>query len=77
MTHEVCTCGHGRDAHEHYRPGTECSLCAPGDCQRYRAASLVTGLKSRARRLLAVVTSWLAVVTSWPYRRAMHGNTRL
>jgi hypothetical protein len=28
-----CRCGHVRDAHEHYRPGSDCSLC---DCPRYR-----------------------------------------
>jgi hypothetical protein len=26
-------CGHGKTAHEHYRRGTDCSLC---DCPRYR-----------------------------------------
>jgi hypothetical protein len=29
----VCACGHDRDAHRHYRRGTECALC---DCQRWR-----------------------------------------
>ncbi|MGK5110462.1 MULTISPECIES: hypothetical protein [unclassified Geodermatophilus] len=28
-----CTCGHGKQAHEHYRRGTDCALCA---CGRYR-----------------------------------------
>ncbi len=28
-----CGCGHGRQAHEHYRRGTDCALCA---CARYR-----------------------------------------
>jgi len=28
-----CGCGHGRDAHEHYRRGTDCALCS---CSRYR-----------------------------------------
>lgn len=27
-----CWCGHDRDAHEHYRYGTECALCR---CQRW------------------------------------------
>lgn len=31
---ESCVCGHVRDAHEHYRPGTDCALC---DCPRFRA----------------------------------------
>jgi hypothetical protein len=36
-----CTCGHGFDAHEHYRRGTDCALCG---CPRFRAGS-----PSRAR----------------------------
>jgi hypothetical protein len=24
----LCTCGHGRQAHQHYRRGTDCALCA-------------------------------------------------
>jgi hypothetical protein len=36
-----CTCGHGSDAHEHYRRGTDCALCT---CAKYRA-----GTASRAR----------------------------
>jgi len=34
----LCTCGHARAAHEHYRPGTDCSLCPAGDCDRFTAA---------------------------------------
>lgn len=29
----TCVCGHVQDAHEHYRPGSDCALC---DCPRYR-----------------------------------------
>jgi hypothetical protein len=28
-----CACGHGRQAHEHYRRGKDCALCS---CARYR-----------------------------------------
>jgi hypothetical protein len=28
-----CACGHGRQAHQHYRPGKDCALCP---CARYR-----------------------------------------
>ena len=28
----LCTCGHDRPAHEHYRKGRDCSLCG---CTRY------------------------------------------
>jgi hypothetical protein len=31
-----CRCGHPRAAHEHYRKGTECALCGPAVCPRYR-----------------------------------------
>ncbi len=34
---DVCECGHGRDAHEHYRKGTECSLCDIRACAEFRA----------------------------------------
>lgn len=29
----VCRCGHGRDAHRHYRGGSDCSACT---CRRFR-----------------------------------------
>lgn len=35
MPNQICQCGHGRAAHEHYRPGTECALCGPEVCQAY------------------------------------------
>jgi hypothetical protein len=31
-----CRCGHPYAAHVHYRPGTECALCAADGCTRYR-----------------------------------------
>ena len=53
-TRYQCRCGHPYAAHQHYRGGSECSLCS--DCARYRAgrpgiarmvASLTNVLKSR------------------------------
>ncbi|WP_420368057.1 hypothetical protein [Curtobacterium sp. L1-20] len=29
----TCVCGHVQDAHEHYRPGSDCALC---DCPKFR-----------------------------------------
>jgi hypothetical protein len=29
-----CTCGHGKRAHQHYRRGSDCALCA---CRRFRS----------------------------------------
>lgn len=33
----TCSCGHGHDAHEHYRRGSDCALCPPGVCARFTA----------------------------------------
>jgi hypothetical protein len=35
---DQCVCGHSAEAHEHYRRGTDCSLCAARDCLTYRRA---------------------------------------
>ncbi|MCU7727371.1 hypothetical protein ODJ79_26875 [Actinoplanes sp. KI2] len=35
----VCVCGHPRAAHEHHRRGTDCALCDPGACVRFRRGS--------------------------------------
>jgi hypothetical protein len=32
----LCKCGHPKSAHEHYRAGTECSLCTT--CKKFRRA---------------------------------------
>jgi hypothetical protein len=37
----VCVCGHPRAAHEHYRRGTNCSLCVRGACHSYRSSTNV------------------------------------
>ncbi len=31
-----CRCGHGADAHEHFRAGRDCGICA--DCRRFTRA---------------------------------------
>lgn len=41
-----CRCGHGSDAHEHFRAGTDCAQCG---CGRFRNAA---GLKARIAALL-------------------------
>ena len=33
---DLCVCGHGRDAHEHYRPGTDCGACG-STCRAFHA----------------------------------------
>lgn len=32
----MCRCGHDRDHHQHYRPGTDCGTCGHAVCPRYR-----------------------------------------
>jgi hypothetical protein len=32
----VCVCGHAREAHEHYRRGTDCATCGPELCPKFR-----------------------------------------
>lgn len=41
MTHP-CRCGHDRDAHEHFRRGTDCASC---DCARFRQPGLPARLR--------------------------------
>jgi hypothetical protein len=33
---DPCVCGHGAQAHEHYRPGTDCGACGRRACGEYR-----------------------------------------
>jgi len=34
-----CRCGHGPDAHRHWRRGRDCGTCGAGSCTAYRAQS--------------------------------------
>jgi hypothetical protein len=36
---DPCTCGHGPEAHEHYRPGSDCGACGRRACAEYRPAN--------------------------------------
>ena len=49
MNQPACVCGHPHEAHEHYRPGTDCALCGPDSCRQFRA---VDGLLARLGRVL-------------------------
>jgi hypothetical protein len=31
-----CRCGHAVEAHEHYRPGSDCGACGAQGCRRFR-----------------------------------------
>lgn len=48
---EPCVCGHAKDAHDHYRPGTDCGACGATDCGEYR---LEGGSVRRALRRLGL-----------------------
>jgi len=65
-TQAVCRCGHICDAHQHFRPGTDCGLCAQGNCQKYR--------RRNARR---AQPDRLATSASRPTRRPTEASTRL
>ena len=47
-----CVCGHARQAHEHYRRGTDCGACGVGACPGFRKLG---GLLRRALRGLGLV----------------------
>ena len=33
---DPCVCRHAREAHEHWRRGTDCGICGVSGCARYR-----------------------------------------
>jgi hypothetical protein len=55
-----CRCGHGADAHEHFRAGRDCSTCGPEVCRRFSGRTS-TGLPAVLRLpTQSVVVSGLA-----------------
>lgn len=44
----LCRCGHERDVHEHFRAGTDCSVCGAG-CRAFHAR---TGRGARSETAL-------------------------
>jgi hypothetical protein len=42
-----CRCGHSEHAHEHYRRGNDCALCA---CPRFKAGAAAPHRGSRGSR---------------------------
>lgn len=40
MPNTLCVCGHAKDAHEHYRRGTDCATCGAEVCPKFRRAIL-------------------------------------
>jgi len=37
---DMCACGHPREAHEHYRRGTECAICDVRACSAFTAVTV-------------------------------------
>ena len=33
---DLCRCGHEAEAHEHFRPGSDCGACGAQECRRFR-----------------------------------------
>ena len=46
---DPCTCGHAREAHEHYRAGADCGVCGADMCAAFRPAER-TGVLRRLFR---------------------------
>jgi len=63
---QLCVCGHPRKAHEHYRPGTDCSLCVPGVCDRFR--------RQRTRRARTMVRPVTAIPAGKPFTATALGD---
>ncbi len=47
---DPCVCGHGKAAHEHYRPGWDCGTCGAATCVDYRREG-VGAIRRTLRRL--------------------------
>lgn len=50
---DPCACGHAREAHEHYRRGSDCGVCGSVECAEYRRKSGLVRRTLRRMRLMA------------------------
>lgn len=48
----LCLCGHPKEAHDHYRAGTDCGICGRSTCASYRATG---GLLRRLLRRAGLI----------------------
>lgn len=37
---DMCACGHAREAHEHYRRGSECAICDVRVCSAFTGVAV-------------------------------------
>ncbi|WP_160150891.1 hypothetical protein [Microbacterium timonense] len=42
----MCACGHAREAHEHYRRGTECAICDVTVCSAFTPVAVAEYTRS-------------------------------
>ena len=50
---DPCACRHARVAHEHWRQGSDCGICGPQACPRYRRQGGALRRFLRRARLVA------------------------
>lgn len=53
----TCRCGHSRDAHVHYRNGSDCGACGREGCASFRPASKVADSVSVVRTSIILCPS--------------------
>jgi hypothetical protein len=46
---DPCVCGHAKEAHEHYRRGTDCGVCGATACATFRREGPVPRMRSGLR----------------------------
>lgn len=51
---DLCRCGHERDAHDHYRAGTDCGVCGTA-CRAFHADGPAVRPAGRAARLTSAL----------------------
>ena len=56
----VCRCGHSRVYHDHYRAGSDCSLC---ECRSFRIGQHWSRVIAVAFLLALII--WIAVAFAW------------
>jgi hypothetical protein len=47
---DTCSCGHLKEAHQHYRPGSDCGQCGAEECSRFRRRKADQGLAPGSTR---------------------------
>lgn len=69
VMHRSCSCGHEKDAHEHYRRGSDCSSCG---CTRFHGLLELTVRFGRLQPQQAVVVPEDVPAVEEPWVRPTH-----